>query len=261
MPDRAPSAPVLPGDEVFADGNMASVVRRGDEVRRGRTPWAAASHAVLLHLEATGFPLAPRYLGTDGMSERYSFVPGEPAPADLAGYRDDRILVQVGKTIRAYHEAMRGFVPPPDVHWPIMPGTPASDGTICHNDIAPWNTVFLAGEVRGLIDWDLVAPATRTWDLAYAAWRFALLYPDAAFGSADERIRRVRLLLDAYGLPADERRDFPVVILARMQSAFDTVEQWGAAGVPGFDRLYEGRLHVDALGCIAWTRDNLVPVW
>ncbi|MGC4105734.1 MAG: aminoglycoside phosphotransferase family protein [Thermomicrobiales bacterium] len=259
MPERPVPADLLPGDEVFADGNMAAIVLRGDEVRRGRSPWADASRAVLQHLETVGFPFSPRYLGADGVVDRYTFVPGETSPADLVGYEDDRIVSEVGTMIRAYHDAMASFVPEPDVEWPLMPGMPPSDGTICHNDIAPWNVVFHDGALSGLIDWDLVAPATRTWDLAYAAWRFAPLYP--TFGPASERVRRVRLLLDAYGLPEIEHADFPLVILARMRSAYGTVEQWGAAGVPGFDRLYRERLHVDALDHIVWMETEFLPVW
>jgi len=260
MPERHPDA-VLPGDEVFADGNMAAVVRRGDEVRRGQTPWASASHAVLRHLEAAGFPFSPRFLGSEGDVDRYSFVPGETAPADLAGYGGDGIVEAVGRMTRAYHDAMAGFVPPPDIVWPIMPGMPPSDGTICHNDLAPWNVVFRNGLPAGLIDWDLVAPATRTWDLAYAAWRFAPLYPGDAFGSTGDRVRRVRLLLDAYGLPASARGAFPREILARMGSAYETVERWGAAGVPGFARLYRERLHVDALEHMTWVKAEFAPMW
>lgn len=256
-----PEPTELPGDEVFADGNMAAIVRRGDEVRRGRTPWAEASLAVLRHLQDAGFPFSPRYLGSDGEVDRFSFLPGETAPADLAGFGDDAILIDVGRMIRAYHDAMRTFVAPPHVRWPLMPGMPPSDGTICHNDIAPWNVVFRDGTLSGLIDWDLVAPATRAWDLAYAAWRFAPLYPGEEFGSPEDRVRRVRLLLDAYGMAARDRSGFPQVILARMRSAYDTVEDWGAAGVPGFDRLYRERLHVDALDHIAWTESEFVPMW
>jgi hypothetical protein len=256
-----PEPTMLPGDELFADGNMAAIVRRGDEVRRGRTPWAEASRAVLRHLEDAGFPFSPRFLGSDGEVDRFSFLPGETAPADLAGYGEDAIVIDVGTMIRAYHEAMRTFVTPPGVRWPVMPGTPASDGTICHNDIAPWNVVFRDGTLSGLIDWDLVAPATRVWDLAYAAWRFAPLYPGDEFGSPEDRVRRVRLLLDAYGLPAAERREFPRVILARMRSAYDTVEEWGAARVPGFDRLYRARLHVDALEHMEWVDTEFAGVW
>ncbi|MGC4190632.1 MAG: aminoglycoside phosphotransferase family protein [Thermomicrobiales bacterium] len=260
MPERAQTSPIE-SDEVFADGNMTAVVRRGNEVRRGRTPWAGTSHAVLRHLEAVGIPWSPRYLGADGGIDRYSFVPGETAPADLAGYRDDAILVEVGQMIRAYHDAMVSFTPPSGVSWPVMPGMPPSDGTICHNDIAPWNVVFQDGSVSGLIDWDLVAPATRAWDLAYAAWRFAPLYPAETFGSVADRIRRVHLLLDAYGMTANDRADFPEIIIARMRSAFDVVEQWGAVDVPGFDRLYRGRMHVDALDHIAWTETEFRRVW
>ena len=261
MPERSLPEPLLPEDEVFADGNMAGVIRRGNEVRRGRTPWSEASHSVLRHLESVGFAASPRFLGSDGLVDRYSYIPGETAPADLKRYGADSVLIEVGQLVRRYHDAMAGFQPPSSVRWPIMPGTPSSDGTICHNDIAPWNVVFREGHVAGLIDWDLVAPATRGWDLAYAAWRFAPLYPGELYGTTRDRVRHVHLLLDAYGMARGERTDLPETILARMRSAYDTVERWGANGMPGFGRLYREKLHIDALDHMAWLAAEFEPMW
>ena len=39
---------------------------------------------------------------------------------------------------------------------------------IVHHDLAPWNLIASATGVRGFIDWDVAAPGTRLWDLAYA---------------------------------------------------------------------------------------------
>ncbi len=38
----------------------------------------------------------------------------------------------------------------------------------------------------------------------------------------------------------------------RRARAYETVEQWVRAGLPGFDRLFDQRLHVSALDDIAW---------
>ena len=105
----------------------------------------------------------------------------------------------------------------------------------------------------GFIDWDLATLATPAWDIAYAAWRFVPLYADdAAFGDVGERGRRLKLFLEEVGLSADGRRGFIELIGRRQRCAYDTVEQWGRAGTPGFDRLYQQRLHSGALDDLAW---------
>ena len=245
-------------DEVFADGNMTPVIRRGNEVRRARSPWWRASAAVLRHLEHVGYTGAPRLLGYDGETERLTFVAGESAPASLDGFLKEKILVAVGEMIRDYHQAMRSFAMPDDIVWPVMIGAPRSDGTICHNDIAPWNTIFRDREPVALIDWDLVAPGTRAWDLAYAAWRFVPLYPDDRFGTPAERLRRITLLLDAAELPRSGRSDFLRLVRDRMHSSYETVEVWGRQGMPGFEKLYRERMHIDALDHIAWLERHLL---
>lgn len=245
-------------DEVFADGNMTPVVRRGEEVRRTRSPWWQASAAVLNHLKRVGFDSAPKLLGYDSETERLSFVPGKSAPATLEGFQNDDVLISVGRLIRTYHDAMSTFIDPGTIEWPVMVGVPRSDGTICHNDIAPWNTIFRELTPVALIDWDLVGPGTRAWDLAYAAWRFAPLYPDQQFGTPAERLRRISVLLDAYELPAIEREDFISLIRARMRTSYQTVEVWGRRGVPGFDKLYRESMHVGALEDICWLEVHLL---
>jgi hypothetical protein len=41
---------------------------------------------------------------------------------------------------------------------------------VCHNDCAPWNTVFVDEVPMALIDFDDAAPGPRIRDLAYAVW-------------------------------------------------------------------------------------------
>jgi hypothetical protein len=239
--------------EQFTDGHMADVMRVGDRVVRSRSPWSDASHAVLRYLEDHGYSGAPRLIDVDDEREVLSFVPGESIPADLDGYRDDDTLVSVAGAIRDLHRALEGFRPPKDLAFPQMPGAPTGGSLVCHNDLAPWNTIMRRHTFAAFIDWDLVTLATAAWDIAYAAWCFVPLYADdVTFGAIDERARRLRLLLGVYGLPNRERRGFIDLIGQRQRCAYETAEQWGQAGVPGFDRLYRQRLHVGALADIAW---------
>lgn len=250
--------PSLDGDgEIFPDGNMTDVVRRGDTVIRRRGRWSSASHAVLEHLDSAGFAGAPRLLAVEGEQEVVTFVAGSSAPPDLAGFASDDVLVAVARLIRKLHDAVASFVPDPGIEFPKMPGSPEGAAFVCHNDLAPWNTIFRRRRPQAFIDWDLVTLAPRTWDLAYAAWRFVPLYPDdARFGTTEKRGRRLRLFLDSYDLRTDERRDFVSLIRQRQVSGYETVEQWGRARLPGFDRLFDRRLHVGALDDIHWLDAN-----
>jgi aminoglycoside phosphotransferase (APT) family kinase protein len=137
---------------------------------------------------------------------------------------------------------VRSFEPPPDAEWRRCPGAPATGDVICHNDVAPWNTVYRDGFPVSFIDWDFAAPAPALWDVAYAAWRFVPLYHDGLPGSTDsadvdEYARRLRLFCDAYVL--DDRRALLDVVEARQQVMYDTVRMWGEAGVPGFAEMWK----------------------
>lgn len=238
--------------ERFADGNMTDVVRLGDRVVRSRSPWSEASHAVLRHLGRRGFGGAPRLLDADDDYEVLSFLPGVSIPPSLAGFRDDQVLVTIAGSIRTLHQALEDFQPPPSTAFPEMPGAPQGSAFPCHNDLAPWNTIMRANAFVGFVDWDLVTLATPAWDLAYAAWCFVPLYAEADPGAVEERGRRLRLLLGAYGLPDPERAGFIALIRQRQLCGYRTVEQWGRAGVPGFDRLFQRNLHRGALDDVAW---------
>jgi hypothetical protein len=238
-------------EERFADGNMTPVVRVGDTVRRSRSEWWPATHALLRHLEAVGFSGAPRLLGVDGEGrEILSYVDGDSGAASLDGIEGDDVIIAVARLTRAYHDAVASFQPPPDAPWPVAVGASTAGPLICHNDIAPWNTIFRDGAPVALIDWDLAAPAPPTWDIAYALWRYVPLYSEDRFGSPEERARRAALFCDTYGLT--ERIGVVDTIIQRQHSAYDTVEQWGRAGLPGFARIYEAHLHVGALDDIAY---------
>ncbi|MDQ4099543.1 MAG: aminoglycoside phosphotransferase family protein [Chloroflexota bacterium] len=242
--------PELAGER-FSDGNMTPVVRIGETVRRVRSAWWPATHALLRHLEATGFVGAPRLLGIDEQGrEILSYVEGISGLPSLAGIDADEHLIAVARLVRAYHNAVATFSPPPNASWPLAIGAPATGPLVCHNDIAPWNTIFRDGAPVALIDWDLAAPAPPSWDIAYALWRYVPLYPDDRFGPPAERARRAALFCDAYGLMDRDR--LVETILLRQRSAYETVEQWGRAGRPGFAQLYAARLHAGALEDIAY---------
>jgi aminoglycoside phosphotransferase (APT) family kinase protein len=71
--------------------------------------------------------------------------------------------------------------------------------------VAPYNLVFVDGLPTALIDFDLAGPGPRLWDLAYALYWFAPLYPHElsearGLHDLDQTSRRVHLFCDAYGI-------------------------------------------------------------
>ena len=230
-------------------GFVSTVARVGDEVRREARPTSPAVHLLLAHLERTGFDGAPRFLGIDERGrERLSFTVGETFPGATPKTVPDRALPAVGRLVRRYHEAVAGFMLPPGLSWlaeaePDVPG----EHVVCHNDIAPRNTVFRDGVPRILIDWDLAYPAPAVWDVAHMVWQFAPILADAHFlpegwphvPTFDERMRRVRLLIDAYGLDAAQRAVFADVLAMRIGRTASGIRAEAAAGKPVFRKLVD----------------------
>jgi len=225
-------------EEVLAGGNVSPVVRIGDTVRRTCGPWTPAVHALLQHLASVGFDRAPRVLGIDDHGrEVLTYMPGRsgiaPFPPEMF---DGSTIDAMARLLRDYHDAVADFSPPFDALWRTMPGAPPDGEVICHNDIAPYNTIFRDGRPDGLIDWDFAGPGTRLWDIAYAVWRFVPLYNNdecRALGwPVLDRGRRLRRFCDAYGL--DDRSQLLDTIDRRQRSLYDTLRLWGQAGVEGF---------------------------
>jgi aminoglycoside phosphotransferase (APT) family kinase protein len=154
----------------------------------------------------------------------------------VVNFRTDAALAEVARLLRRYHDAIAGFTPPADAAWRFQVGAPTDGDVICHNDVAPWNTIVADGRPAALIDWDVAAPAPRRWDIAYAVWRFAPLYDDAAFGTPTEQGRRMRVFCDAYGLEDRSRL------------------LWAAAGEPAFVAMWRDGHATGVLADIAYLR-------
>lgn len=193
-------------DGAFDRGSVTTVQRVGDTIRRPVGPQTPAVHALLRHLEAVGFAGVPRVLGFDAQGrEVLSLLPGtvarRPWPPVL---RDERGLVALARFLRAYHHAIKGFVPPVDAQW-YVPGAVWQPGQIIrHGDLGPWNSVWEGNTLVGLIDWDFAEPGYPVEDVAQLAWYTVPLRGDdhfrlAGFGSKPDTRGRLHLLCDAYG--------------------------------------------------------------
>ncbi|TCP46268.1 phosphotransferase family enzyme [Tamaricihabitans halophyticus] len=190
-------------EEALTGGNMTQVVRVGDTVRRSAGRWTPTVHALLGHLRERGFQRAPEPLGMDESGrEVLSLLAGAAARYPLPDYAlSDATLREVFAMVREYHEATVDFPLPAGASWQWPAREPFE--VICHNDIAPYNTMFVAGRPSGLIDFDTASPGPRRWDLGYAAYRFVPLTdpanPDVPYHGVAEQRRRLALAVTAYG--------------------------------------------------------------
>jgi hypothetical protein len=212
-------------------GNVGGASRVGDTVRRAAGSWTPTVHALLEHLRSHGFPEAPAPLGIDDHGrEVLGYVSGDvPTGEPLPEWtRSDETLIAVAQLIRRFHDASQGFAPA-NARWQRLPGAPVGNEVICHNDLAPYNTVYEDGRPVAIIDWDYAAPGTRMWDLAHAVWRYV---PLGSRTSVAEGARRLRLFCDGYGLR--RRADLVDVIAKRQQVLHDTIAEFAARGVPAF---------------------------
>ncbi|WP_178130278.1 aminoglycoside phosphotransferase family protein [Reyranella sp. CPCC 100927] len=221
-------------DVPLTGGGRTAVARRGGVVHRETGPWAPSVHALLRHLEASGFEAAPRVVGTgfdaDGR-EMLTYIEGEivnPAPWT------DAAITAVGRMIRRLHDATATFVPPDGATWRPWFGRDIGDGRriVGHCDAAPWNIVARNGHPVALIDWEVAGPVDPLTELAQVAWNNAHLYDDdvAAMNGlpdAPVRITQVRLLADGYGLPAPDRQKLTarIIDVAALSAANEVIEQ------------------------------------
>jgi len=217
-------------------GGLTDVERVGETVRRTAGPWTPAVHALLAHLERVGFEGAPRPLGIDDEGrEVLSFVTGGgPSHAD-----DE--LARVAQLIRALHDSTESFEVPPDAEWQFMVGAPRRGDVMCHNDLSPDNTIYGPDHApRAFIDWDLAAPATRIWDVAWAVYRFVPLYDDATCKRLGfpipSRSARLRIFCDACQL--DAREALIPTVCQRIRALYDTARSRGEAGQPGWREVW-----------------------
>jgi hypothetical protein len=245
-----------PGEIALQGPNSFSrVFRVGDTIRREVNWWTPAVHELLRYLEAANFHGAPEVLGIDEDGrEVLSFVDGAtPAyPNHPWNFRSLPALSATALLIRAYHDAVEGFVPSIDARWRGLEGSPSGNEVICHNDLGPFNLVFRRGTPVAIIDWDNAAPGPRMWDVACALWRFTPLWgPDAWWGGSwpgngwslplKTRAARIKLFAESYGIeffPAwDDALD---LIEMRMQASEKTINERAKAGLPQYRKFRDG---------------------
>ncbi|WP_291379371.1 phosphotransferase [Demequina sp.] len=220
-------------------------------------PYTGAIHALLLHLEDAGFTGAPRSFGWDDKGRHLvEFVPGTRADHPKA---PEAVLdpARIGRFMSDMHDALESFEPPDYALW--FDGLPPPGGDlIVHHDIAPSNIVVRADGTLVAIDWDAAGPGTRLWDLAYAAHAFTPLYQaDADLAHAS---RRLRGLVDGYGLDDAHRKQLVPLLAMRSQRMYEYLDKMRATGVSPWTDLWDRGIGTVWKADAQWIRDHS-DVW
>ena len=230
-------------EEALFGGNMTSVVKVGDTVRRAAGQWTPAVHALLGHLRRRGFDRAPEALGIDEQGrEIISLLPGSVATYPLPEHvLADPTLVAVAGLLRAYHDATADFVPPAGATWQWPSHEPVE--VLCHNDFAPYNLMFEGDRLVGVIDFDTASPGPRVWDLAYTAYRFVPLTdpanPDVPYPGVAEQRRRLELFVESYGIGTITPGDVVAATIRRLRELVDFIVTQARGGDPAQQRVLD----------------------
>lgn len=234
--------PRTEAEEVPLGGNLSASVRVGDTVRRRAARWTPAVHALLQHLERSGFDAAPRPLGFDDRGRAVlQFIPGEvhegwPDPMPRWVYEDQTTLVGAAQLLRRYHDACAGFVAPPDARWRIV--APGEHEVICHNDWSPSNALFRGRLQVVMLDWDGAGPGSRLSDVSLSAYNWVPLKPrqdGASKSSHPLRAARLAMFCDAYG-GVDPGAALDLLI-EQLPFHADNIQSEADAGDPGYAKL------------------------
>jgi hypothetical protein len=214
------------GDSIQVGRTTRGVERVGDTILRPRQEHSEFVRALLRHLEARGFPGAPRWLGSDSAGrEILEFVPGH-VPPELGSFSADQ-LKEAARLLRGIHDASLGFE------------ALGTHEVVCHGDASPCNCVFRDGLPYAFIDFDAAHAGDRREDIGYAAWMWLDI------GNEDlDPVRQGRRLGDfaiAYGTT-----EFSDTILAVMDAQ---TELSARDGTPASTREW-------AKQCLRWSNNN-----
>jgi thiamine kinase-like enzyme len=236
-------------EEILSGGNVSNVYRLGDTVRRDLKEESSKIHKVLKHLESKGFSSAPKFLGIDDKNrEILSFIEGEAGNYPLKSYMwSNDALKEIAKMLRLYHDAVSDF--PIEESGQPLDNTPQPFEVLCHNDFAVYNIIFNHEKPVGIIDFDLVAPGPRLWDIAYTLYTCVPLSRHYHLETGDEvnydsekdaeRIKqRVKLFFESYGVEGMEKGFLEMVIL-RVEGLCKTMERKAKEGDKAFQKMID----------------------
>jgi len=230
---------------VLAGGvaNAGAVTRVGDEVLRPSNPHSPSIHRFLAALVDAGYRGAsvPVGMNHDGR-ERLAYIPGDVAIAPYPSWvQADTALASIAVLMRGFHEASRHF-DAADSTWSDEMADPRGGSIVCHNDVCLENVVFRDGVAAGLLDFDFAAPGRPVYDLAACARMCVPIDDDVSAGRLGweraDRVARLRLFADAYGLDRGDSQELVESIGASIASGGVFLRRRIAAGDSNFVSMW-----------------------
>ncbi len=151
-------------------GNVNTVVRVGNTVRRNQAAASASIHRLLTFLHDQGFHQCPKFLGVDDKNrEILSFIPGQTDfPKDL--WTSEAYLIAAADMLKTFHATTAKFTQQDTDVWLTLNDRQRPNDVICHNDFAPYNFVYSKQGIEAVVDFDLASPGNPLMDVAYAAY-------------------------------------------------------------------------------------------
>lgn len=242
-------------EEKLEGGNVSSVVKIGKTVRRNQTEYSHSIHELLKYLDKCNYSFSPRYLGNDENNrEILTYIEGEVGTDPVKRYmRSYEMITMIAKEMKLFHDLTHEFNENTKLKWQINYPKPFENGVICHNDFAPYNTIFRNYKPVGLIDFDVCGPGPRLWDIAYTIFTFIPLsscWEDEnremikydRSEHAKERKEKIQIFFESYGI--EKTNEIIDMVILRIEYLNDFIIQKVQMNDPSFIKMKEEG-HID----------------
>jgi len=226
------------------DGGRENIYKEKNVVHRPTHKWTKHVHDYLKYLHSNGFDKAPFPYAEDANGiEKVSYIEGEVYNGILPlEAQSDELLVSFSKLVREYHDIGETYINQLTGEENWMLSTKSEVETMCHGDLGPYNIAVNGNDITGFIDFDTLHPGSRSWDLAYSAYRWVpLMSPENAesFGTESDKQRRLKLLIDTYGYAGLGAEQILTDVIKRLEYLIDFMRAEASGGDETFKKHIE----------------------
>lgn len=190
---------IMEEQKLFGGRSTIGVIKIDNVVYRPHKPESDFANSFLQFLETQNYPYSQRYLGCDNLGrDKYLYIKGN-VPIEIGETKINQ-LCRFMKMVKDFHDISMIFT--------------KSNKVVCHNDLSPCNTVFVAKQPVAIIDWDSAAIGERWEDLTYIIWLWINI------GSHNRNkiniLGQMKTSLNAYGADNETLYDFANKLIWRM---------------------------------------------